>query len=40
VTRLSNEQASLSVLGSRLSASVALIEELGGGWNMKHLAKE
>ncbi len=31
-TRLSSEEAALSVLSSRLQASVALIEALGGGW--------
>jgi NodT family efflux transporter outer membrane factor (OMF) lipoprotein len=37
ITRLSNEESSLTVLGSRLSASVALVEALGGGWNFKQL---
>jgi len=32
-TRLSAEETALSVLSSRLQASVALIEALGGGWN-------
>jgi outer membrane protein TolC len=31
-TRLSAEQTELQVLSSRLQASVALIEALGGGW--------
>ena len=31
-TRLSSEETALSVLSSRLQASVALIEALGGGW--------
>lgn len=32
ITRLNAEQASLNVQNSRLAASVALIEALGGGW--------
>jgi NodT family efflux transporter outer membrane factor (OMF) lipoprotein len=32
-TRLSAEETALTVLSSRLQASVALIEALGGGWN-------
>jgi NodT family efflux transporter outer membrane factor (OMF) lipoprotein len=36
-TRLSAEQTALSVLSSRLQASVALIEALGGGWNASQL---
>jgi NodT family efflux transporter outer membrane factor (OMF) lipoprotein len=32
-TRLSAEETALSVLSSRLQASVALIEALGGGWD-------
>jgi NodT family efflux transporter outer membrane factor (OMF) lipoprotein len=32
VTQLQDEQASLTVRSSRLAASVALIEALGGGW--------
>jgi outer membrane protein TolC len=32
-TRLSAEETALQVLSSRLQASVALIEALGGGWN-------
>jgi NodT family efflux transporter outer membrane factor (OMF) lipoprotein len=36
-TRLSSEQTALSVLSSRLQASVALIEALGGGWNTSQL---
>ncbi len=32
-TRLQNEQNRLTVIGNRLSASVALIEALGGGWD-------
>jgi NodT family efflux transporter outer membrane factor (OMF) lipoprotein len=36
-TRLSAEETALSVLSSRLQASVALIEVLGGGWNASQL---
>jgi len=36
-TRLSAEETALSVLSSRLQASVALIEALGGGWNSSRL---
>ncbi len=32
-TRLSSEETALSVLSSRLQASVSLIEALGGGWS-------
>jgi NodT family efflux transporter outer membrane factor (OMF) lipoprotein len=32
-TRLSAEETALQVLSSRLQASVALVEALGGGWN-------
>jgi outer membrane protein TolC len=32
-TRLSAEQNELQVLSSRLQASIALIEALGGGWD-------
>ena len=35
--RLSAEQTALSVLSSRLQASVALIEAVGGGWNSSQL---
>jgi outer membrane protein TolC len=36
-TRLSAEQTALTVLSSRLQASVALIEAVGGGWNASQL---
>ncbi|MGO9423871.1 MAG: efflux transporter outer membrane subunit [Steroidobacteraceae bacterium] len=36
-TRLSAEETALSVLSSRLQASVALIEALGGGWSSSEL---
>jgi outer membrane protein TolC len=36
-TRLSAEQTALAVLSSRLQASVALIEAIGGGWNASQL---
>jgi NodT family efflux transporter outer membrane factor (OMF) lipoprotein len=36
-TRLSEEQTALAVLSSRLQASVALIEAVGGGWNASQL---
>jgi len=36
-TRLSSEETALSVLSSRLQASVTLIEALGGGWNARQL---
>ena len=39
VTRLSSEQASLTVRNSRLAASVALIEALGGGWNKTQVSE-
>jgi NodT family efflux transporter outer membrane factor (OMF) lipoprotein len=39
IARLANEQSSLTVLGNRLSASVSLIEALGGGWNTGKLPK-
>jgi outer membrane protein TolC len=32
-TRLSAEETALQVLSTRLQASVALIEALGGGWD-------
>jgi outer membrane protein TolC len=38
-TRLSAEETALTVLSSRLQASVALIEALGGGWNASQLSK-
>lgn len=36
-TRLSAEETALAVLSSRLQASVALIEAIGGGWDAKQL---
>jgi NodT family efflux transporter outer membrane factor (OMF) lipoprotein len=36
-TRLSAEQTALSVLSTRLQASVALIEAIGGGWDASQL---
>jgi NodT family efflux transporter outer membrane factor (OMF) lipoprotein len=36
-TRLSAEETALTVLSSRLQASVALIEALGGGWSVSQL---
>jgi len=36
-TRLSSEETALTVLSSRLQASVVLIEALGGGWNSSQL---
>ena len=36
-TRLSAEETALSVLSSRLQASVALIEAVGGGWDATQL---
>jgi NodT family efflux transporter outer membrane factor (OMF) lipoprotein len=36
-TRLSSEETALTVLSSRLQASVALVEALGGGWNSTQL---
>jgi NodT family efflux transporter outer membrane factor (OMF) lipoprotein len=36
-TRLTSEETALSVLSSRLQASVALIEALGGGWTVAEL---
>ena len=31
-TALASQQSALNVLGARLTASVSLIEALGGGW--------
>ncbi len=36
-TRLSSEETALTVLSTRLQASVTLIEALGGGWNDSRL---
>lgn len=38
-TALSNERTAVSVLGRRLTASVALIQALGGGWTAGELPK-
>jgi NodT family efflux transporter outer membrane factor (OMF) lipoprotein len=35
-TRLSSEETALNVLSSRLQASVAMIQALGGGWKAAH----
>ncbi len=37
--RLNAEQTALNVLSNRLSASVALIQDLGGGWDASLLQK-
>ena len=37
---LNNERANLTLLGSRLAASVRLIAALGGGWDSAQLARE
>jgi NodT family efflux transporter outer membrane factor (OMF) lipoprotein len=39
-TALSNERTNLSLLGSRLTASVQLIAALGGGWQQQLLLEE
>lgn len=36
-TALSNERTNLTLLGSRLTASVQLIAALGGGWQLEQL---
>jgi outer membrane protein TolC len=36
-TRLASEQSALTVFIDRLTASVTLIEALGGGWNASGL---
>jgi NodT family efflux transporter outer membrane factor (OMF) lipoprotein len=38
--RLNAEQTALNVLSSRLTASVALIQDLGGGWDASQLTKK
>jgi NodT family efflux transporter outer membrane factor (OMF) lipoprotein len=38
--RLNAEQTALNVLSSRLTASVALIQDLGGGWNASELTRK
>lgn len=35
-TRLNDEESALSVYSNRLTSSVALIQALGGGWDVKH----
>jgi len=39
-TALSNERSTLSLLGSRLTASVQLIAALGGGWQVAQLQEQ
>jgi NodT family efflux transporter outer membrane factor (OMF) lipoprotein len=39
-TALSNERSNLSLLGSRLTASVQLIAALGGGWQSTQLGEQ
>jgi NodT family efflux transporter outer membrane factor (OMF) lipoprotein len=39
ITRLNNEQTALSLQGSRLTASVGLIQAIGGGWDTSQLPK-
>jgi outer membrane protein TolC len=36
-TALTNERTAVNVLGRRLTASVALIQALGGGWSAEEL---
>ena len=36
-TALNNERTALTLLGSRLTASVQLIAALGGGWDVQQL---
>ena len=38
-TALTNERTAVNVLGRRLTASVALIQALGGGWSAEELPR-
>jgi multidrug efflux system outer membrane protein len=38
-TRLQTERARLQTLNQQMSASVALVKALGGGWSVAELAK-
>ena len=38
-TRLNSEQTALTVQGSRLTASVGLIQAVGGGWDASQLPR-
>ena len=38
-TLLTNERAASSLLGRRLTASVALVKALGGGWSADALSR-
>lgn len=39
-TALNNERTNLTLLGSRLTASVQLIAALGGGWQVERLQQQ